>query len=604
MYYVHNYQSFFATRLPKLPQNSHNRCVQICFINFIILFLAIHFPSISFSAYIDLPRDVSGWTVFTPSTDSTIVYVSSSGNDSTCVGYLPNNPLIGPDPFNPVGAIQPCRTYSAAYAKTHPDMPDWVLIKRGDTFVGSVNTEIRSGRSATEPFLIGAYGSTGLAPIFKVPSTVCGYRPTGSKRWTAISGITFYASTRDLSSPDYVDSTGQDGLFAYANSTNVLQDILVEGCKFLYFINNQVSGVTFGLNVRHFTIYRCVFANSYSETSHSQGFYSDQLDGLVLEENIFDHNGWLIQSTSSNERTGGQATMFNHNIYISGGKNLIVKNNVFLRPSSMQNKFTANYGEASAENILIENNLYVDGEGGISIGGNTTTPLRFKDITIKDNVMTNMNISHPTNRNLAYAIEIHDWDGGEVKNNYILNTNEINGRVFWIIGTSRNVSIKNNIVYEFKNNIFTLNLSNLRGSDVSNMSFTDNTILVSSDAGYTIDSEYDPSGKWTISGNKYFSSRTDGTRFRLLNSTLADSQWASITGDNSNFAKVSYPEPSRDIATYMSAMGENGTIDAFIIRCREQDRYRWNKKFTADQVNGWIKLGFGGIQSPKEFRTL
>jgi len=528
--------------------------------------------------------------------------VSSSGNDDTCVGYSPDDENVGADPFNPI-SIVPCATYVKAYSYTHNLTPDWILMKRGDSFVGSVSTRIRNGRSAIEPFLVGAYGDTGVAPIFKVPADDYAIRFAGSIRWLAVSGITFYAYTRDPESPDYVNSDGVNGLYAYANDTNVLEGVLFEGCKFIFFLNNQISGATFDVNVFDFQVYRCLFTSTYSETSHSQGLFSDKVNGLVLEENIFDHNGWLIQSYLFSDKTGGQATMFNHNTYISSSKNVTLKNNIFSRPSSMQNKFTADLGEASGENITIENNLYIDGEGVVSMGGNTYTQYRFKGITIDNNVVTNLNISHPTNRNLAYGIEMHDWDGGVVTNNYIINTNETNSFAFFLTGTSRNVSINNNIVYGFQNNMYLLHLENERGEDVENMSFTNNVLQVGTDAGYTIDSEYDTAGKWTILDNKYFSNRTDGHLFRLLGVDKSNAQWATATGDNSTFEQVAFPNPNRSIETYMQALGETATIDTFIGRCRAQDRYNWDKRYTAEYVNWYIKSGFS-VQPPKGYRLL
>ncbi len=44
---------------------------------------------------------INGWTEFTPSTNTQISYVSFS--PGSCGVYLPNDPAVGPDPFNPVG---------------------------------------------------------------------------------------------------------------------------------------------------------------------------------------------------------------------------------------------------------------------------------------------------------------------------------------------------------------------------------------------------------------------------------------------------------------------------------------------------------------------
>ena len=39
-------------------------------------------------------------------------------------------------------------------------------------------------------------------------------------------------------------------------------------------------------------IRRSIILDSYSYSTHSQGLYADGVHGLLLEGNVFDHNGW------------------------------------------------------------------------------------------------------------------------------------------------------------------------------------------------------------------------------------------------------------------------------------------------------------------------
>ncbi len=62
-----------------------------------------------------LPLDKDGWTILKPSTDSRILYVSSSaGNDAAGKPYAPDDAAVGSDPFHPSGAIKPFKTIAAA----------------------------------------------------------------------------------------------------------------------------------------------------------------------------------------------------------------------------------------------------------------------------------------------------------------------------------------------------------------------------------------------------------------------------------------------------------------------------------------------------------
>jgi hypothetical protein len=167
--------------------------------------------------------------------------------------------------------------------------------------------------------------------------------------------------------------------------------------------------------------------------------------------------------------------------------------NMFLVPSSCGTKWTANDGFV-AENIILDNNLFVDGEVAIGMGGNTTEPLRFKNPIVRNNVITDIGRSQPTGRTLGWGIGAEDWDGGVIASNLLMNqpidaitnTYGIN-----LVGTLRNVSITRNIIHNIR---FAdgLNLSDGRGSDVDGMVFSENMIQISLDARYTVDAEYDP----------------------------------------------------------------------------------------------------------------
>jgi hypothetical protein len=66
--------------------------------------------------------------------------------------------------------------------------------------------------------------------------------------------------------------------------------------------------------------------------------------------------------------------MFNHNTYFTDTHETVFRNNLFLRGSSAANKFTSNTKSGKNEikvwDLVVDNNLYIEGEVGISIGGN------------------------------------------------------------------------------------------------------------------------------------------------------------------------------------------------------------------------------------------
>lgn len=113
-------------------------------------------PNVADRWALTFPRDQDGFTIFPLGEGSRIVLVSSSD---------------GSDFYD--GMIQPVRTLKKALTLVRNGYPDRILFKRGDVFREAgldVNIE-KQGRSALEPFIIGAYGSTRLPRPISIPTS-------------------------------------------------------------------------------------------------------------------------------------------------------------------------------------------------------------------------------------------------------------------------------------------------------------------------------------------------------------------------------------------------------------------------------------------------
>lgn len=585
---------------------------------FIIFVLAFQYPSISFPGDILLPKDVSGWTIFKPSDDSRIMYVSSSGDDSTGVVYDDDDSVVGADPFNPTGPLNTFASYTAALKQAREGYPDWILFKRGDTFTMSATYAIvpTSGRSATEPALTGAYGATGASPVIKVTEAnqqaVRIHRT--SPNWIAISGLDFYSFTRNPLDSGYAGTSGagQTGLYIGGTPTaTAYRGFLLEGCKFRFFDESSIG--TTGGPVDGLTLRRNLFADSYAGPgqSHSQGIYIYNQNS-ILEENIFIHNGWY----SPKGEIPGEATLFNHNIYNSCPVGATYRKNIFIQGSNMNNKFTADsFADNKASNphpILIENNLYIDGQQGIGLGNNrigNTYP--FASVTIKDNVFTDIGKSNHL-QGIAWGIDIgYDSTGTVIARNLLLHQDSADVKdviPFMTAGIQTNLNIDENIVYNWRfADVFRARATGDQrstGSTKTNVSFANNTISNPANAGYFVKVDTSISGL-SFEGNRYYSDKADIALFKISLIDYSLPGWQEVSGDNSSFGQIIFSDSTRSIETYMQSIGETATLDAFIAKCRAQDRYDWDVRFAADKVNSWIKNGFyiksEKLQIPNEF---
>jgi hypothetical protein len=556
--------------------------------------------------HINLPENSDGWTIFTASSDSRICYIAENGNDATGRYYSPNDAAIGQDPINPAGQISAFATWAAAYANTRSGYPDWILFKRGETFTESsgLGTISRAGKDADEPFLIGAYGSTGATPIIRTGSTTAINLNMDNMRYLAFVGLDFYSHSRDPNNGGSLRD-GNSGINAYWSSNRTATGLLFEGCKFRFYTNNLMQ--TNGTSVTDFKFRRCTFSDNYEINDHSQGIYTSRLNGLVLDENIFIHNGWYQQQDGGGS-SDGQATAFNHNIYFSGSTNVKFIENIFIQGSSANIKITNPYGTSrgALSGMVIDNNLFIDGEVAISAGYNYQPgggggspiedcfPFRLGNMRISENVVTQIGRSNPTNRGVAWGFLLGGFDNGSVSNNLLINQEMAginNVRGIGIVGDFRNTALSGNNIVNLQSGRGIRINSNAQASS-GNM-ISRNRVQLIANGEQLIYMSYAGAGEYDLIENTYYTTVPNGSRFYYNGGNVSDTAWAATTDDDfGSLNEKIYNEDTRDIDTYMASIGQTNTIDAFIAACRAQDRYNWNKSYTASVVNNWIKTGF------------
>jgi hypothetical protein len=584
-----------------------------------------------------LPVDKAGWTILKPAADSRLIYVSASeGKDETAQVYKSGDKAIGDDPTKPAGAVKSFKTIAAAMKHARDEMPDWVLLKRGDTWIGVVGA-LPNGRDAGEPFVLTAFGDRPERPVIKSGAeTAVSTKLPGSEGFhdVAIVGLDFYAHTRDPKSPDYKGLDGAAAVVFPLRDRAVGERVLLEDCRVRHGAQGVSVEVPRRCRARGVVLRRNVIVDSYSRWK-SQGVWACN-SSLLLEENVFDHNGWSRQAETAEalpENDGprmrvdgnycgkdGEANMLNHNTYMSGMFDTVFRGNIFLRPSSIQNKFTAGWRH-STRNLTIDNNLYVDGEIGISVGGNRAGPLRWKDMRVINNVMLDIGRSHPTKRHLAWYLDIQDWDGGLVAGNLMLHQRDKRNTStcgIWIRGTAgkshtRNVTIRDNVVYGLSTKLAGLLIGD--GQQMEAVTITGNQFQF---PGLPTTLLHFASGMQDVSfrGNVWWSGKDvqswfvrgrPGLSYKKWTNESAYDKWPEVPEENLDFKRwqgmagardsvarqVAYPEPTRDIQSYMKSLGQEPSIEAFIREARKQSKSNWRKEFTAEAVNDWIRAGFG-----------
>jgi len=298
---------------------------------------------------------VAGWTDFKLAPDAIKIHVSSSlGLDS-----------------NDGSESKPLKTLKAAYSKLRNGKPDHLVLKRGDTFKEAFPYWEKSGRSATEPMVIGAYGAGTARPVVSSDGNVLSTRSNIS--FIAVQGLRFTSLNREPGSSTFNTNVSSDAAIRWMSRGQflLLEDMLIDFHRVGIVSEQpeaQMEGAPKGWTkcasyFKNLKIRRSVIANNWSYPSttearkggHSQGAYLQCVDGLTMEENFWDSNGY------HKAVSGAVPTQFNHNVYLNAkSKNVVAKGNVFSRGAAT--------GIQVRTGGIFENNLVVQNPQGITYG--------------------------------------------------------------------------------------------------------------------------------------------------------------------------------------------------------------------------------------------
>lgn len=532
---------------------------------------------------------VNGWTVFTPHLSTRVIYVSSSeGDDASGEVYDLSEPatadLIGPDPFHPAGPVHAFATPGAAYDLMRDGSPDWMLLKRGDewTITGHTfgrNLWKKSGQgSGPGRMLVATYGDDSLdRPFLHTDPTKSGiFSVTNTWNPETVSHVGFVGLHLEPNGRQI----GQNptGIRWLAAGSDILfEDMEVVGYKECAFS----SGPKQDLALR-----RCIIADNWSTEGHSQGIFVKEVDGLLVEECVFDHNGWNDTIADADRST------YNHNMYLSTtNTGVVVRNNISVRASAtgcqarsggdiignifQGNPFGLNFGWTEGVSLpddrgsigMCLDNIVIDvenrgfGQWGIAIGNigaRQRTPFRGNLIVGRGDQLAGLIVSGTNN----YGIH-----GIEISKNVIADFD----RPMRVLGTP--------------------------GVNLTDVLVSDNTLSQrDSDDKQLIqfrDADPDPSST-AFQSNTYFSQLPAHRWFRVdSEAELSLDEWVDVASEADACVETTpFPDSTRDLATYSGYLGFEPTLDGFMREARQQRKGYWRQALTAQAAGAWIREGF------------
>ena len=515
--------------------------------------------------------DAQGWTNITPSSDSRIIYVSSSEGSDSNSGLSPGSPL---------------KTINKGRGMLRNGMPDHLLLKRGDVFNEKIGYVNQSGRSAQEPLVFSAYGQ-GDRPLLNTRNENAITTNVTPIKHVAFVGLHFNSNTNDPDSPDYINSEAGYAFYGVVPMDNVL----IEDNYFEHYSVNLLFQSTLG-RLTNISVRRNVIVDASG--GRSQGSYVNGVDGILMEENLFDHNGWSEKVTTE------KATIFNHNLYMSPkNTGVVLRGNIFANSSS--------HGVQARSGGVIENNLFLKNPIGLLVGNGATFKPGGVYGAVRDNVFLDSRDINGAGR--GYAVEFGNTTPGAgtiMERNILAHDSQRNFPAIKLsmgdepdnlsdaVGLN-DLTVRNNIVYNWYQGLSTdsayvpggAGFKALNGLTVEDNDFqqTISPRLVAHGNPYDDDHE-------TWDDNHYWDESPSSGWFSVGTATRSFDQWQDSLEPDANRTQRKYVDPTRTVATYNRSLGGDASDAAFLQAARQMSRANWDTAYTADGVNDYIRDGF------------
>lgn len=374
----------------------------------------------------------SGWTVINPSADSRVIYVSSSSGSDSNDGLSPSSPV---------------KTLAHAATLVRDGYPDHMLLKRGDVWKDETLGRFKSGRSLSEPILISYYGTSGNRPLIKASENFIDHGGQ-TKNYLALIGLEIVGYQMDPEDPEFIDGNNLVKLRFVGGGDG----LLIEDCKLRY-CELIIQGATNPSPQRYYSnvkIRRNIIVDTYyrgsttGDGSRPSGLFASYTDGLLIEENVFDHNGWNGNFEDS------LPNMYNHNIYIQYtniGNKVVVRGNIITRGSS--------HGVHGRPGGLYEDNFFAENAVSLQMGYNGHPLQEGTFATARNNVildgrcMIEGDTSNPQS-GAVWGLHLDDIGEGTftVQNNVAAHRKTWGGNVYGIRNLE-GVSYSGNLVYDW-----------------------------------------------------------------------------------------------------------------------------------------------------------
>jgi hypothetical protein len=470
--------------------------------------------------------------------------------------------------FAPSGSVNAYATVAAANSARRANTCDVILLRRGRTFTSLPSFDV-SGSSLTARAIIAAYG-TGARPAFTL-------------------GLTQYISSAQYAIIADLNLTGG------AANTECIQLTLTDGShqvRHLLFENLYISGHYKGFvgqnaspnltTLNNIVFHRNIFYRNAGASNpfNSQAMFNYRMDLSTLDQNIFIENGWDGVNAATKD-------VQSRHVYVDDCVQMLVRENVMIRPASEQIQFRSNAGQPPGRwnQGTMHNNLMLDGHLHVLLSANDGDVT----MTFSDNVVQGTNTVAPIGF-AGKAIQVEDAANVLINRNMLLQSDVVGVGGFFqncislFSGGISNVVITNNYINQSGN----IDLIGA-GAAVSGVTVSGNRVSISSGSNLI---EHNVTGSG-ITGNQFYGG--DAAPFRSNGTDRALAAWQSASGASGNTHSGTALGSPLTIESYLSSQGLTATLSAYMTALLAQDRTSWDSRLEAGTANAWFRAQVGGF---------
>lgn len=184
--------------------------------------------------------------------------------------------------------------------------------------------------------------------------------------------------------------------------------------------------------------------DNYVSSYHPQGLFAADTNQLLIEENVFDHNGW------NRDVVDAKRSIFNQNIYIKHSHNTTILRNIISRGGSYAIKIASDK-PSGMKNTLVKDNLMIENVNAVTTKGTgkSVDGYQHDQLKIAGNVVTEhggvARVPH------AWGFEIVSAKNLSIENNVFLNQDFSTNSYLWRFWNlpHQNVSVANNVAWNW-----------------------------------------------------------------------------------------------------------------------------------------------------------